>query len=285
MPLEMVLVPDAGNGANTDANADANADADADADADEDGNGDRMNSAGEVESRTGQGAEDVDLVGSNGTLEFDLPPHEMDKWVRRYKMKVPGWQFIGTSKLETLNQIPMLQLQLGMLETLNLSNLRLAVGDTIVIAEMVAHADDDGRNATQCSLKHLDLSSNYLTNVFFTSEQPNFAGIHALAKAMKATKSLTRLDLACISLCGHDGRRHEGLDALSEAMMVNTSLKLVNLQGNKIPEAKANKIWVQHSGAAAQAIISRIKSRDLSKGGMSKTYLKAFNPDMLDIFM
>jgi hypothetical protein len=133
------------------------------------------------------------------------------------------------------------------------------------------------------SLENLDLSSNHITNVYFSSNQPVFDGCFALAEAIGKHPTIKRLDISCCDLTGHLGRHLHGVLALSEGFKNCKPLTHVNMQGNKIPKDVQDRILLDHAGQAARDIARRMGRAVEQK--ISRTYLKAFDPNLLDIFM
>ena len=214
-----------------------------------------------------------------------LSSKQMRKQVAVYKEKFPDWMFCGSARIAVLNSVPVRALQLDQVKELDLSSQQLGCPELILMAEMLASG--------KCtSLEHLNMSSNFVTNVRFSADQPEFGGVFAMAEAIRSNKHLRRLDLACTSICGFNGKRFEGLDALSNAALDNGPLRRLNLQGNRIPQNKADRTLLLHAGQAAQLVMARLEKADKKKrkkGGrvqsqhLSKKYLLAFNPDLLDI--
>jgi hypothetical protein len=221
-----------------------------------------------------------------GEDAFDtMTTAQLHKEEDRYKAEHEQWMFIGSSNLDTLNHVPVKALQLNTIATLELCAMQLGVADAVVMAGLLNGCT---------SLTHLNLSSNFLTNVQFSTDLPEFKGIFALARALQENQALARLDLSCVGLCGFDGRRLEGLDAISNACFENSKgpLKKLTLHGNHIPAVKKEKILLMHAGHAAQLIMARLAktskgSKGVSKKApvISKNYLMAFNPNLLDICM
>ena len=222
-----------------------------------------------------------------GEDAFDtMTSAQLHKEEARYKVEFPEWMFLGSSNIEFLNMVPVKQMQLDQIDTLELCALQLGVGDVTMIAGLLKNCR---------SLTYLNLSSNFLTNVQFSTDLPEFQGIFALARVLQDEScTLQRLDIACTGLCGFDGRRLEGLDAISNACFENSkgALKKLSMHGNHIPGVKKEKILLMHAGHAAQLVMARLaKTEKHSKGAskkaapISKNYLMAFNPNLLDICM
>ena len=201
---------------------------------------------------------------SSGGEIPEMTDKQFDNWIARYKEAHvrPGreWYYIGTSHLTTICAIPVERLQRNMfgpdhstkltLGALNLNQQELGVAEFVMIASLLELSP---------SLTHLSLSSNYITNVRHSSDAPVFDGVQALANALEVSTTLKRVDLACCNLCGADGSRYEGLEMISHACLENHTLTCLDLQGNKIPNKKANRMLLLHAGAATQKVMSRLK--------------------------
>jgi Leucine-rich repeat (LRR) protein len=193
---------------------------------------------------------------------------------------------VGSSKLRKLCSIPVElilndnidALPLGgpsyNMITLDLKLSNLGVCECMSIASILKHAP---------SLQNLDLSSNHITNVYFSSNQPVFEGCYALAEAISAHPTIQRLDISCCDLTGHLGRHLHGVMALSEGFKGCKPLVHVNMQGNKIPKEVQDRVLLDHAGQAAKEIARRM-GRAVEQT-ISRKYLKAFDPNLLDIFM
>ena len=70
---------------------------------------------------------------------------------------------------------------------------------------------------------------------------------------------------------------------MSEAFKQCKPLTHCNMQGNKIPKDVQEKILLDHAGEAAKKIAARM-GRAIETG-ISRKYLKAFDPNLLDLFM
>ena len=133
-----------------------------------------------------------------------LSSKQMRKQVAVYKENFPDWMFFGSARIAVLNSVPVRALQLDQVKELDLSSQQLGCPELILMAEMLASG--------KCtSLEHLNMSSNFVTNVRFSADQPEFGGVFAMAEAIRSNKHLRRLDLACTSICGFNGKRFEGL--------------------------------------------------------------------------
>ena len=155
-------------------------------------------------------------------------------------------------------------LEVGMTEA-NLSNKHLGVGDTIITAAWISHKDNgamtkmdvsenrlgaEGSKAISEALKgnqtmnELNISETY--PLWDGKEHQDMSGVIAISNAIPTMGALATLDISDNILCGffRDGSgtyNGAGIEALSEALKGNTSLKSLSMSKTYIG-AKGAKV-------------------------------------------